>query len=404
MTDVLQVPPAAADNTVEAPTGRPSRAPAVGPEMLPAGLKALREMVSPADRILSAFLDTSPGRIENRAYALIFRDNCKALRSTLPPDEREAFNRAAAQAEAYLDKQFAPRSPGLALFATGYADSFLVVSLPVRPVEGVTWAEAPVVEPLEEALDEFERTAVVLFDKERARIFTVYLGAIEERHVIEDAVPGKQRTGGWFALAQTRYARHHEDHVLRHAKRTIRALTRLARTRPFDRLILGGPSEALALLRRHLPRPLRTRLAGTVQLELFASDDRVLAEALRAAEAIERREELVMVEELFEAASAAHVALGVDDTLAAGNDGRVHGLFVADQFQGTGSECTSCGFLTAAAVTHCPVCGARAKPVADLRERVVERAAAQRARVEVVAGEAASRLLGRGGLAAWTRY
>jgi hypothetical protein len=42
--------------------------------------------------------------------------------------------------------------------------------------------------------------------------------------------------------------------------------------------------------------------------------------------------------------------------------------------------------------------------VRDLRERIVERALAQGARVEVVAGGASARLLERGGIGAWTRY
>ena len=37
-----------------------------------------------------------------------------------------------------------------------------------------------------------------------------------------------------------------------------------SRTRPFDRLLLAGPDEAMALLRQRLPRSLRARLAGSL--------------------------------------------------------------------------------------------------------------------------------------------
>jgi hypothetical protein len=39
-----------------------------------------------------------------------------------------------------------------------------------------------------------------------------------------------------------------------------------------------------------------------------------------------------------------------------------------------------------------------------LRERIAERALEQRARIEVVAGEAGETLLHHGGVAAWTRF
>jgi hypothetical protein len=50
----------------------------------------------------------------------------------------------------------------------------------------------------------------------------------------------------------------------------------LLRKHSFDRLLLAGPDESLAVLKRELPRPLRARLAGTISVPLFASDAEVL--------------------------------------------------------------------------------------------------------------------------------
>ena len=78
------------------------------------------------------------------------------------------------------------------------------------------WDVQPHLAPLYALLGEYERVAAILIDKERARLFIVYLGAIEEQRELRDWVPGKQATGGWFALAQTHYARRHEEYVLHH--------------------------------------------------------------------------------------------------------------------------------------------------------------------------------------------
>ncbi len=370
---------------------------------IPEVLQALRETAPPGGRVLSAFLDTSPRRVAGAAYLLAFRDGCKTVRANLPPAEHDRFEAAVAQAEQALRCDIRLAHPGLALFASGAPDYFYTLPLPKSPAEDVVWAGRPEVEPLQDAVDEFERIGVVLFDKERTRLFTLFLGQLEEHAAFEDDVPGKQATGDWFALSQTRYARHHEEHVARHAKRTVRVLLRALRTHPFDRLLIAGPAEAVQLLRERLPRPLRARFAGTLRLEMFASDADVAAAAQRAAEALERSAEVGMVDELLEARDAPNVALGVTGTLDALAAGRVHLLLVADSFQEPGAECPACARLVAGP-RGCPACGTATVPVPDLREHAVQQALAQGARVEVVSAAAAERLAAEGGLAAWTRY
>jgi len=357
----------------------------------------------PPSGVLSAFLITSPNRVLGKGYLISYRAACKELQASLPPSELDAFEAAASQAERYLTDGFVASHEGLALFASGRADYLYAVALPYPPIDHIAWSARPEIGPLVAALDECERIGVVLFDKERARVLTVFLGEIEEQQTIEDEVPGKQATGGWFALAQTRYARHHEEHVRRHVERTIGALTTLQRKRAFDRLLLAGPDEALATLRHYLPRPLRARLGGTLTLELFASDADVLRAVRAAAETIERQEEMDTVAELLDAAvGSRHAALGVEETVAALNEGRVHVLVVDGAFGAPGRECGGCGRLVAHG-DPCPACGQPPEHLGGFREAVIAHALAQGARIEQVSGEAASRLQEHG-LAAWTRY
>jgi peptide subunit release factor 1 (eRF1) len=291
----------------------------------------------------------------------------------------------------------------VALFASESPDYVYAVILPAPPIERLRWGSHPDLEPLQALLDDYERVAVLLLDAKRARLFTLYPGTIESAETIEDYVPSKQSGGGWFALAQSRAARHREDHVLRHIKRVTAALVATLRQRPFDRLYLAGPGEPLAALRHHLPRPLRARLAGTLNLELFAPDAEVLQVTLAAAERAEREAEAAAVTELVEATTTPRTALGLLPTLAALNEGRVHVLFLADTWAAIGAECAACGGLVAG-VGRCPTCGAPTEPVADLRGRAIERALDRGAKLEFVSGEAAALLTVHGGIGAWTRY
>jgi peptide subunit release factor 1 (eRF1) len=354
-------------------------------------------------RTLSVYLDTSPPRIRGQAYLLSFRDRCRALRAAVGGEDMDAFEAARERAEHYLVDQFVPHSPGVAIFAAGGSEEIMVVPLPSAPPDRVIWSAKPSIAPLEAMLDEHERLAVVLFDTERARVFSVFLGAIESQQEFIDPVPGKQATGGWFGLEQTGFARHREDHLRRHAERTVRAVMALLRKHSFDRLLLAGPDEAVAVLRHELPRPLRARLAGSLALPLFASDADVLVATVQAAESIERRTEEHLVDELLEAAATPQVVIGLAGTLNALADGRVHMLLVADSFEEIGGACSTCGRLVPDE-RSCPACGAVTDRLASLHEAVVEQALAQGAKIETVSGTAAARLQEHGGIAAWTRF
>jgi hypothetical protein len=371
---------------------------------LPRVLQAARQ--HPGDRFLSVYLDTSPARAIGRGHLVAFHDACKTLRSRQESpvgDDLPRFEAAVAQVDAYLATLSPLGAPGLAIFATGEGTDVIATPLPLRPLDRVVWAPRPAIEPLAAALDEYERVAVLLVDKERSRLFTVYLGEIEERQVLVDEVPGKQDTGDWFALSQKRFERHHEDHVLRHVKRTIRALSDELETHPFDRIFIGGTDEAVALLVNRLPRRLRGRLAGNLSLPLYASDTEVLTAALAAAEAAERREEAEVVQTLIDAETTPHVSLGLESTLGALAAGRVHRLFVAADLDLTGARCETCGRMTVD-FARCPACGGTIRPIADLKEEAIQTALAQDARVEFVSGQASTRLMERGGLGALTRY
>jgi peptide chain release factor subunit 1 len=357
----------------------------------------------PAQRVLSVYLDTSPGRIQREAFLLSYRDGCRSIRPSLNDSEVGAFEAAAKRVEHYLTDEFTPHSPGLALFAPGPRDGLVVLRLPQPPLERVIWENRAEIGTLEAMLDDNERVAVVLFDTERARLFTIFLGAIETRQKLHDHVPGKQATGGWYALQQTRFERHREDRLRRHAVHTVRALMDLLRHRSFDRLLLAGPDEPVAVLRRELPRPLKARLAGTLDLELFANDAEVLVSALSAAKTIERHEQEQLVDELLDAVSTPHVVLGPGPVLDALAGGRVHLLMLADDFAETGAFCSACGRLVTDD-SRCPECGGATARVSNLREEIVQQALAQGAKQEMVCGAAAARLLEHGGVGAWTRF
>jgi peptide subunit release factor 1 (eRF1) len=278
-----------------------------------------------------------------------------------------------------------------------------VYELPVPVADAAHAGPTPYIRPLLDVLDEYERYAVALVDKEKARLFTVYLGEIEEEDRIVDFVPGKTDEGG---PSQANYQRHHEAHVHRHLKRVAEQLATLLRTHPFDRLVLAGPEEATSELRRLLSRPLQARLAGIIPAEIFAGKEEILERTLEIERQAERTAEEQLVGEILElGAAGARATYGVDATLHAIWRGQVHTLAVADGLRLPGGECPVCGRLAAGEPRACPVCGSEMEPLDDVIERAIERTLDERGRVEIVHGPAAAHLTAvGGGLGALLRF
>jgi peptide subunit release factor 1 (eRF1) len=353
-------------------------------------------------RVLSAYLDLDPARQVERTYRVAFDDLVDALSEGLEKAARRDLLAEASETRAWLERH-APRGKGLALFscaARGFWDAYF---LPVRVQDHLAFEPRPDVAPLLEVVDEYERYAVALVDKARARLFTVFLGAIEERDEFKDFVPAKTDPGG---LAQAQHQRHHEMHVLWHLKRVADHLAHLLRRREFDRLIVAGPEEATSMLRPVLSRPLAARLAAVIPVEVGAGKSEILEKTLAVERDIERAfEERLLADVLETAGGGGRATYGVAPTLEALWIGEVQTLVVAEDLRSPGSECPRCGRLHPAGTATCSFCGAATRPTHDLAHRAVQRALEQAASAEIVHEAASRRLMDAGGgLGARLRY
>jgi peptide chain release factor subunit 1 len=271
----------------------------------------------------------------------------------------------------------------------------------------VHWGETLYVRPLLELLDDYERYGVILVDKERARVFTVFLGEIEEeREALAAAeVRHKKASGTDHLRSQMNFQRQDEMHVRWHLKAVAEVTDELARSHTFDRLVLAGPVAATSELHRLLPKRLRARVVGTVRLPFDASPQDVLRETLGLEQAAERAEERQRVEVLLTAAAKGNGGVvGLEPTLEAIQERRVWRLVYAAGYDARGVECSQCGALLPSTPEKCVYCGAPPRLVDDLLERAIRRVVDGGGDVEQVHDEAATRLWEAGGIGALLRF
>lgn len=354
------------------------------------------------DGVLSVYLNIDPATTQREGYEAALMDLWKPLFAR--PFDEWTRGRLEYEIAGVTDVVRAWRQPpgrSVAMFFSGPGGMRTVLPLqfPVLPV--ARFEPRPVLSPLIAALDEHRRYCVVVFDKEHARIITVFLGAVEEEVMLHGDVIGRSAAGGW---GQANYARHREHHLHEHARRTVEHLWAIDRSRPLHSLILSGPDEALEVLQRMLPSALARSVVATMHIEMFAvTPDVVKLVSSVEASAREREDGEIVAGIITETEKGGRATLGWDDTLQALGEGRVHMLVLREHVTRPGVQCPEGHFLSTSTVRFCPLCGEELWRSDDIAENAVRVAMLTDAQVHFLAPGSSALLEGRG-LAAVLRY
>lgn len=355
--------------------------------------------------ILSLYLDIDPATTMREGYEAVLLGLWKPLRAAL--DDQTLRGRLEYEIAGVTEEVRGWREPpgrSVALFFSGPAGLREVVPLrfPARSV--ARFETRPVLSPLIAAAEEHPRFCVVVFDKRQARLITVFFGEVEDEINLRSDVVGRSAVGGWGGYLQSRYARHREQQLIEHARRTAEHIWAMDRSRPIHGLILAGPDEALTVLRQLLPASLERIVIGTTQIEAFA----ITPDVVRKVEAIERdareAEGRRLVGELVsEAEAGGRATLGWDDTLSALGEGRVRVLMLPGEKPTAGFVCPKLHFLTVSAVSQCPFCHERLQATDDISESAARVALLTDTRIHFLAPGASEDLAVRGA-GAFLRY
>jgi peptide chain release factor subunit 1 len=354
--------------------------------------------------VLSVYLNArwSDEHQRDRTRLFVQEEISRARQAPTAPDLTAAFAWIEAETDVLVGQAREFAVPGVALFACPAAGVREVIASRGSFEPAFVVGDAPYLRPLAAMLGEHPPALVAFVDRERARLIPLTTEGPQDEVVLESTVPGQHRRGGWAQLAQSRYARHIEQHRGEHYHAVVEALTAGAEERRARWVVLAGESETLAAVRDRLPPALRATVAGTVRA---AWHEPAAAIAARADETVRRVEaesaRQAVAQAVTDAAKGQRAVTGVDDTLAAASRGAVRQLLVLRSFAETGQACTACGTLSRGEGPACPVCHASTRPV-ELGDAAVARVLASGGTVAVLTGD--TQLSSVGGLAAILRF
>jgi peptide subunit release factor 1 (eRF1) len=369
----------------------------------------LAHSIRPGRSVLSVYLnvDQSQQANLNRGFETQFKDMMSSVEETIQdPAELERFRKAEHRLTDFL-RVYQGEARTLAMFFDESDGSFWNQELKIPMQNLVRWDRTFFLKPLAAATDDFERYGILLLDRANARLFTVFLGGIEEV-AGERFDPAKVRhiktvgTDHWESASQVQ--KKADEQIRRNLRQAVRDLDSMVTSRHIDRLILAGTREIVAELRNLLPKRLALRVIGELDMDVSAPSKEVLAATLPLTEKYERDSEEQLVRDLATSAAKNRKAVvGLSNTLKKVNEARVWQLIFSEDFHYPGFECSKCAALFSIQGASCRYCGSSLVRVSDVVEKTVERALRDEARIEIVRSEAAAALDSAGGIGAFLK-
>jgi peptide chain release factor subunit 1 len=334
--------------------------------------------------VLSLYLNVDPTQHTKDKYRLI-------LKSMLKGAANDASAKDLAEVEKYFDFQYDWQGKGVVIFSCLEKDFWRAYPLAVPVENHIFVADSPYIKPLASVLDEYGRYSVILVDREGARLFLFHQGELEETDSTLGEEVKRIKHGGGSAAGRlggltARTSRHEEEIAQRNLREATELAAKFCGGGRCNRIVLGGTEETLTQFQGMLPKGLQEQVVGTISLDMAASETEVLEHSLEVVQEVNRRQGEELVEQLITAATSkgGHGALGLDDTLAAVQEGRAHILVVAEGYVAAGYGCQNCDYVATRELKECPFCGGDMAQIEDAVNTIVRKAIELGMEVEVV--------------------
>lgn len=357
-------------------------------------LHELAELVTEEEPILSLYLNLDRRSRSGDEHRL-------ALRQLLAQaGEQGAAAPDIERIERFFETEFDRQGRSLACFSCQARKFWRAFPLLVPVHNAVYVGRRPYVRPLSDVFDSYESFAVIMVDREGARILTYRLGALTDTAGMLGAEMKRHKQGGLAAQKLQRS----EDQEARYNLRDAAEWAADYLTRhDVARAVISGTEENLAAFRNLMPRTLADKVVGSINLDGSASPTEAWERAYEVAQASHKQQEADLLEQVITLARKGGAgALGLSDTLVALQQGRVYQLLVDPSLRRPGAQCANCGAVVVDALDACPYCGGKLRPSGDVVNLAVH--AAVDAGVKVSTLEPNTRLAEVGQIAAVLRY
>lgn len=375
----------------------------------PSSLESLARRHAPEGSwILSVYLNLDPQVRANRrgAHKLVLDQMLKDLEVDLEDPQKVAHFQEDAEWVRNQVELHIPKGWSLVLFCDLSEGYTYQEDLPVRLPNGAWYERRPYIRPLLDAWKEYERTGIVVADREKARLLVASMGEVEE---VEEAfqtpaVRHRATAGTDHMRSQMVFQRRAATWSHWFLKEVADSLHDMIEEYKIDRVVLAGPEDVTAELRRILPKGVLARVVARVRAPVTAKPKELLEAVTPVLRELDANREKELVSECITAARKAQsespkAVLGLDAVLHAVNQGRVYQILVPVGFSAPGWHCAGCDVLLDHAPTEqvCPYCSGSLSAMDDVVWAACDRVLALGGKVEEIGADGAKETLRKDG-------
>jgi peptide subunit release factor 1 (eRF1) len=351
----------------------------------PSLIVELESFNSPDQRVSSYYLDVDPRRAGSHQEALdALRKNLARERERIDQidvghEARQSLLRDLEEVEGLAPTVIGERhTRSLACFVASGLRTGRAIQFPWPTRHRAFFEERFVLWPLQQVLDQSDRYAIVLTDKDDARLFLFFQERIEEVTSITDEIPGRIRYPD--RTRELEYMRKHIESYHDHFDRVGEAAFRLLKREPFEHLIIGGLWETLPQFEGRLHRYLRDRIVARWDIDVQHTPTPQIEERARQEEQQLLEHQARDLWHSIQGLRPRRGALGPNETFAALWQRRVQSLLVDPDATRPGFRCSVCGRLNVSS-GPCAECGGKTTEVGDAYEEAIKDAIEQSAQV-----------------------
>lgn len=212
------------------------------------------------------------------------------VHQNLTKEESKIFKGDIERIDDYLRTSYDSRGRRSAVFFTAGKKLWEILDFEFYLAPLCLTSYSPYIRPVIEALGKYNKYLVLLADREKARMFTVHLGNIEEhKDVFDGIVPQRVKAIKTEWGRYDKIERHIEDHLHRHLQLIAKAAEEFVKDHPVTFVILGGNDEMIPKVKKHLTYPLNKMVVGELVTEVNIPLNAVFLESKKIAAKLESR-------------------------------------------------------------------------------------------------------------------
>lgn len=373
-------------------------------------LKGILNFIPTGELIVSIYLPVDSSKLSRQDYITQLNSMIGQSRESLEKDENLNRNQKKnlldlfEKIKKYINEVFRQESAKTLLIYAGEKGFWEEVRLPVVLKPRLIIDPKPHTQVLWNLLQNYKRYGILLIDKEKAQIYSMYLGEIKEylAAFISD-VPPKVNYRSQMAFKEKNILSRIEEKLHHFFKLANDRTFELFRDGKFDSLILAGRKEILSQFKNYLHSYLQQKYIGDINAEPDTPITIIKEKAQKIIIESENKYKDELINKIIDEYNpSGWSVLGIEATISALIREQVRIVVYDINFKTDGYICDACNYMTVKPIEECPYCKGKLVYYNDITDEIIENAVNQGCEIVDVDGN--KRLIQAGSIGAVLRY